>query len=180
VHHQPAPLVILTGASGSGKTTIARRFQRDYSSLCDVLFFDSIGVPSIETMQSDFGRPEAWQRAMTFRWIERIRHSLYAQKPVLFEGQMRIAFVHEAVVTQGISNVRFILVDCDDTTRAERLHINRAQPGLANPTMMNWARFLREEARQFGAEILDTSHQTIEQSVDLLKSCLFGKTGPQT
>lgn len=134
-------------------------------------------------MESEFGGPETWQRAMTLRWIERIKPSNRptpsAQKPVLFEGQMRIAFVHEALAAQGISNARIILVDCDDATRAARLHIDRAQPDLANPTMMNWARFLREEAHQFGAEILDTSHQTIEQCVKLLQSRLFDRTDRQ-
>jgi hypothetical protein len=174
------PLVILTGASGAGKTTIARRFLHEHPADCDVFFFDSIGVPSLETMESDFGGPEAWQRAMTLRWIEQIRPynrpTLSAQKPVLFEGQMRIAFVHEALAAQSVSNARIILIDCDDATRAARLHVACAQPDLANATMMNWARFLREEAHQLGAEILDTSHQTIEQCVNLLQSRLFDRT----
>jgi hypothetical protein len=177
------PLVILTGASGAGKTAIARRFLREHSADCDVFFFDSIGIPSLETMESDFGGPEAWQRAMTLRWIERIGQrigsTLSTPKRVLFEGQMRIAFIRDALAAQCVSRARVVLLDCDDATRAARLHLDRSQPDLASPTMMNWARFLREEAHQFGAEILDTSHQTIEQSVYLLKSCLFGKTDPQ-
>jgi hypothetical protein len=167
------PLVILTGASGAGKTTIARRFLDQYPSLCNVFFFDSIAVPSLKTMESEFGGPEVWQRAMTLRWIERIRPSLSTQKPALFEGQMRIAFIRDALSAHGIANARIILLDCDDASRATRLHLDRAQPDLANPTMMSWARYLRDEALRFGSEILDTSHQSLDQSVAIIRRCLF-------
>jgi len=39
--------VVLTGASGSGKTMIARCVQRHDSANHDVVFFDSAGVPPI-------------------------------------------------------------------------------------------------------------------------------------
>jgi GTPase SAR1 family protein len=168
-----APLVILTGASGAGKTTIARRFLHEHSADCDVLFFDSIGVPGLKTMQSEFGGAEAWQRTMTLRSLERIKPALSSGRPMLFEGQMRIAFIHDALAAQAISNARVILIDCDDATRTARLHLDRTQPDLANPTMMNWARYLRDEAHQFGAEILDTSHKSLEESVAILKRYLF-------
>ena len=39
-------LVVLTGASGSGKTTIAGAIKTGWPSLVEVLHFDQIGVPS--------------------------------------------------------------------------------------------------------------------------------------
>jgi ABC-type multidrug transport system ATPase subunit len=44
-------LVVLTGASGAGKTTLARAIKERYPDECDVLFFDSVGVPSPEEMK---------------------------------------------------------------------------------------------------------------------------------
>jgi hypothetical protein len=43
------PLVIMTGASGSGKTAIARAIEQDHHSIT-VFRFDTIGVPSAEVM----------------------------------------------------------------------------------------------------------------------------------
>jgi predicted kinase len=91
-----ASLVILTGASGSGKTTLSRAIQQTCPAHCDVLFFDSVGVPSAEAMRT-FGEGHqpggAWQRATTMQWIERMAPMLRAGTSVLFEGQMRIAFI---------------------------------------------------------------------------------------
>jgi hypothetical protein len=57
-------LVILTGASGSGKTAIAETIRLTRPDLAEVLHFDSIGVPSPEERRA-WGPDGAWQRAMT-------------------------------------------------------------------------------------------------------------------
>ncbi len=148
--------MVLTGASGSGKTTLARHIQGHYPDLCKVLFFDSIGVPPADVMTREYGSGSEWQRAMTLRWMEWIAALLFLYKPVLFEGQMRISFIEEALANCAIATARIILVDCDDAIRATRLIAEREQVELANPTTMNWARFLREEALASKSEILDT------------------------
>jgi hypothetical protein len=67
------PLVIMTGASGSGKTAIAKAIEVGQPSIL-VFRFDTIGVPSADVMAS-FGTAHqpggAWQRAMTLKWFER-------------------------------------------------------------------------------------------------------------
>src|SRR5215471_2397787 len=96
-----SPFVVLTGASGAGKTTIAHSVEKLGLPNCEVHFFDSIGVPSVEQRRSEYGpRHEpggAWQRAMTLQWVSRIRAVLERGTSVLLEGQMRIAFVKEAL-----------------------------------------------------------------------------------
>lgn len=59
-----------------------------------------------------------------------------------------------------------MLVHCDDATRTLRLRNERNQPDLANPDMMNWAKFLRGEAEAGGFELLDTSKISLEDSVE--------------
>ncbi|MDE1178555.1 MAG: zeta toxin family protein [Edaphobacter sp.] len=152
-------LLILTGASGAGKTTLAHAIEAASPS-CVVLFFDSIGVPSPEGMAaytSGYGNgPEGWQRSMTFEWMRRIAPVLESGQSVLFEGQMRIAFLDEAMAAAGIRHARIVLVDCDDQIRSTRLTQDRQQPELAHEGMMSWARYLRDEAKRSGHEILDT------------------------
>jgi dephospho-CoA kinase len=159
-------LIVLTGVSGSGKTTIARAFQVRYHDRADVLFFDSIGVPSPRQMAAEYGSGEEWQRAKTIDWMLRIAASAESHRCILFEGQIRLTFLFEAIAAAGISDHRIVLVDCDDATRTRRLVGERKQSDLANPTMLNWARFLRSEAERMNCEILDTSSTPIEACVE--------------
>jgi uridine kinase len=60
-------LVVLTGASGSGKTTLAKRIQERYPKECEVMFFDSVGVPSSEEMKKWGGQdPECVEHLLDY------------------------------------------------------------------------------------------------------------------
>ena len=167
-------LVIMTGASGSGKTAIAKTIEESHPSIA-VFRFDTIGVPAPEVMAT-FGTGHmpggAWQRAMTFQWLERIAPTLAAGRTVLFEGQMRIAFIREALAALKIENARVLCVECDDSTRTRRLTEDRLQPELANESMMGWSRYLHREAVQAGYPILDTTNVSLSESVTYVLSIL--------
>jgi dephospho-CoA kinase len=172
--------VIMTGASGSGKTAIATAIGEKHPSIT-VLRFDTIGVPSAEVMAT-FGHDHqpggAWQRAMTFKWLERIGPLLAEGRTVLFEGQMRIAFIREALTATRIENSYVLCVECDASTRIRRLTHDRLQPELANESMMGWSRYLHQEALQGGYEILDTTHLSLSDSVEYVLSLLRDHRGP--
>jgi RNase adaptor protein for sRNA GlmZ degradation len=156
-------LVVLTGASGSGKTTIAAAIEAAFSDVVDVYYFDRIGVPSLEPMIADHGSPEAWQRAMVFAWWQRLAVASASGRNILFEGQMRLSFLAEAAA--GSLGHTVLLVDCDDATRAKRLCVDRRQPELAGLETMTWADYLRREAASFGCDTVDTSRLSIGESV---------------
>jgi predicted ATPase len=153
-------LVVLTGASGSGKTTLARAIEARRGKQIEVRCFDSIGVPPAEL------RAEGWQRATTIQWMHQIASVLRSGRSVLFEGQTRFSFLKEAIAATSIVDYRLVLVDCDDATRARRLVTEREQPELATMMMMTWARFLRDEARRGGHEILDTSDTSLKLCIE--------------
>ena len=158
-------LVVLIGASGSGKTTIAHAIARRCAGSVDVFYFDRIGVPSAEQMIAEYGSGEGWQRAKTIEWMAKLRKLSKSGRKLLFEGQTRLSFLAEGAAAAGGLAYRPILLDCDDITRSKRLSLERKQPELANDTMMNWARYLRREAAERGCEILDTSVLSIRQCI---------------
>jgi thymidylate kinase len=156
-------LVVLTGASGAGKTAIAGAVAERFAEAVQVFRFDSIGVPSTDQMIAQYGSTEGWQRAKTLEWFEKLAAT---SGKILFEGQVRIAFLEEAARLVALPPPTIILVDCDDETRARRLTLQRGQPELANPTMFDWARYLRIEAASGGYPVLDTSNLSLEESVE--------------
>ena len=135
--------VVLIGASGSGKTTIARAIAERHAGDVEVFHFDQIGVPSANRMIAEFGSGEGWQRAKTIEWMAKLAPLSKSGRRLLFEGQTRLSFLAEGAEAAGIPAYRPILVDCDDETRSMRLRVERDQPELADETMMNWARYLR-------------------------------------
>ena len=103
---------------------------------------------------------------MTIEWMARISAMPELDRSVLFEGQMRLAFLREGLSSVGLAGARIILVDCDDITRAHRLIMKRGQPELADATMMRWAAYLRKEAQEANCEVLDTTSVSLKSSVD--------------
>jgi len=158
-------LVILTGASGSGKTAIADAVASRYAGLVDVYHFDHLGVPPLEQMLVQYGSGEAWQRATTFQWMARLA-AMPRGECTLFEGQMRLSFVIDAAAAARITDYALILVDCDDAIRKRRLTTDRSSPDLANASMMNWAKSLRDEAKQMRCRILDTGLSPLDVCVE--------------
>jgi hypothetical protein len=109
---------------------------------------------------------------MTLQWIERLAPIVKSGQCVLFEGQMRIAFIEEALAAQNLTNARILLVECSDAIRTSRLTHNRRQPELAHKSMSGWARYLHEEAIQTGCQILDTGTTPLDRGVELIASYL--------
>jgi hypothetical protein len=156
-------LIVLIGASGSGKTAIAEIVKSRYAGEFEVFHFDRIGVPPIERMIDEYGSGEAWQRAKTMEWMTKLAEVVWRGSRVLFEGQTRLSFLAEGAARTGGVRYAPILADCDDQTRILRLSVNRGQPELADANMMNWARWLRRDAFERGCEVLDTSALSLEE-----------------
>jgi shikimate kinase len=168
-------VVILFGASGSGKTTIDQAIDKLHHKEFDVFYFDQIGVPSAEHMIEKYGSVEGWQRAKTIEWLGELAAMITPGRSILFEGQTRLSYLIEAARAAGGFHYIPLLVDCDDRTRTSRLS-DRNQPELADENMMKWALYLRIEARNNSCEILDATNLSLEDSISHVVDLLRGKS----
>jgi adenylate kinase family enzyme len=116
--------VFLIGASGAGKTAVARELARRERWTESVFHFDQIGVPTPEVMERDFGGGERWQRWATSVWVRRLAER--KESCLLLEGQTRPTFVLDAMDRTEIEPL-FVLLECSPEERRRRLRA-RGQP----------------------------------------------------
>ncbi len=159
-------IIIMTGASGVGKTSVFEKIQSILPEQDFAFFrFDNIGVPSLEEMIEEFGSPSGWQEAKTYEWMERLVKEK-GKKTIIFEGQMNMDFIHGALAKNGFDNYQIVLLDCSEAEMKRRLIEDRNQPELANPDMSNWLRFLRDQASEKKIPIIDTTQRTVDQTAN--------------
>jgi len=169
------PLLVVTGASGAGKTSTVRLLEQRRPDII-FRFFDSIGIPPSAEMTAEYGSGEEWQRHKTLEWITRIKAGDLGRAPVIFDGQVRQAFVAEACTLAGVHDYRIVLFDCEHALREQRL-IARGHPELANDQMANWARYLREQALGRRDPIIDTTCLTLEGAANAMETLVHVKHG---
>jgi hypothetical protein len=63
-------ILVVTGASGSGKTAAVRALEARALSGVRCYYFDAVGVPPVE--QHGSGGPEGWQAVTTKEWLGRL------------------------------------------------------------------------------------------------------------
>jgi len=162
------PILVLTGASGVGKTTLLRALAARELPDVACYHFDSIGVPSTEEMTATFGSPEAWQVKMTNAWIARLAGNTTDSRIAVLEGQIRPSVVRDAFLRAGVRSGQIVLLDCEPVVREKRLRGSRQQPDLASADMAAWAAYLRGQADAMDLPILDTTSATPDVLVDRL------------
>jgi AAA domain-containing protein len=151
-------IVVVTGASGAGKTTVVTRLAERKLAGVTCAFFDSAGVPSPDEMPPD------WQEKTTSEWILRL-----ARAPVdvaVLDGQTRPTFALRAFAEVGVRGV-VVVFHCAREVRKARL-VARGQPELATDDMRAWAAYLCGQADALGFPVIDTSELDIEQATDAL------------
>lgn len=162
-------IYFVTGASGVGKTTLLELLASKYPKL-KVEHFDSIGIPSYEDMVRDYGSAEEFQRVISKKWIEKLTNK-YDDEVIFFEGQVNLDFIIDGFIAINFSNYSIILIDCSEVEMEKRL-IERGQPELVTENMFNWQRFLKNQAKKYKCNIVDST----KLSKDELLSCFVSLT----
>ena len=164
-------ILVVTGASGAGKTAAVHAIEARALTGVRCFYFDSIGVPSAEVMQRDFGGGDKWQAHATAEWLARLDALSADVRVAVLDGQTRPSVVFEAArASRG--DVHVVLLDCSAKTRSERLRGPRGQPELANGRMNKWAAYLRGQADALRLPVVDTTALTIDEVADRLAALI--------
>ncbi len=167
-------ILFITGASGAGKTYLVEKMEKVIShNRLGYFKFDTIGVPSFEEMERDFGSGEKWQESATHRWVERFTKDTFIPQVIIFEGQYNLDFAINACKKFGIKNYRIVVISVPDKVMTERLTRIRNQPELVNENMFNWSKFLRMQGEAKGSLILDTSAMATSEAINCLSEELL-------
>lgn len=146
-------ILVLTGASGAGKTTMLHAIAALETPgvacfRCDVIYQEL----SAE-VRSD---GEVAQDAILEHWVKHVLSEPVIELAVL-DTQIR---PHKAIALLrrlGIAWSQVVLVECERGEREARLCGPRGQPELANPQMECWAAYLRGQADALGLDSIVTS-----------------------
>jgi RNase adaptor protein for sRNA GlmZ degradation len=162
-------ILVVTGASGVGKTSAVRSLESRRRAEVRCFYFDEIGVPSIETMESEFGESERWQARATRQWISRLAIDDLRGYVSVLDGQTRPSFVRSAAARFPSVHFRIVLLDCDSVVRRARVG-ERGQPELATAQMDAWSAYLRGQADALELPVLDTTRLTIQEVTNALEA----------
>jgi hypothetical protein len=163
------PILVVTGASGVGKTSSVSALEARAHSGTACFYFDSIGVPTPEIIERDFGTGERWQADATNRWIARLVTEGSPATVNVLDGQTRPSFVRAALARASHLRSQIVLLDCDPEVRLARL-VSRGHGNLATPQMDTWAAYLRGQADALDLPVIDTSRLSTESVADALQA----------
>jgi hypothetical protein len=161
-------VLVVTGASGSGKTAAVQALDARGIPGIRCFFFDSIGVPTAEVMNRDYGGGEQWQAFATDEWLTRLGRLPAEVRVAVLDGQTRPSFVFGAAARAAPRAVHVVLLDCASPVRVARLLGPRQQPDLATAQMDIWAVYLRDLADALHLDVIDTTTANIAQTADRL------------
>jgi broad-specificity NMP kinase len=160
-------ILVVTGASGVGKTSAVRALEARGLPGVRCFYFDSIGVPAREEMRREHGDGERWQAWATQRWVHDLDQLEPAIRAAVLDGQTRPSYVAAAATTVSRS-VRTVLLDCERGKRERRLEEGGDQPELITAEMAAWAAYPRGQADAYSLQVVDTSRLAPQAVADRL------------
>jgi hypothetical protein len=158
-------VLVVTGASGAGKTTLVRALEAQERPGVGCFYFDTIGVPTPEVIAREYGGGEAWQAWALDQWVARLARNERRLALAMLDAQVRPSAARAALARHGVALGRVLLVDCGYAERNARLRGPRGRPELATADMDCFAAYMRGQADALDLPILDTTGRTPEAAL---------------
>jgi hypothetical protein len=165
VTRQTPAILVLTGASGAGKTTLTKGLESSSAAgvacfHCDVIYNSLPDEVRADGMLA--------QDAILSHWVTHVLTETGINVAVM-DTQIRPHRARAFLSRLGVTTSQIVLVECRQKERNERLRGPRAQAELANTQMESWAAYLRGQADALGLERIDTSDTALADSVARLR-----------
>lgn len=158
------PLFILTGASGTGKTTMIHELRR---LMPDYVIFDNVDIkPFLRSDQARTNKPQLHNI-----WLRVARSIADNGRRTIICGRMLPQDIEQCEDYSYFSQVYYLILHCDDRTRELRL---RARKGMtadkiqSNKSLAQWHIENANKSKP-PMPIIDTSKSTVTKGAEQIK-----------
>ena len=151
------PFLVVTGASGSGKTTIFHPLARELAGGAAVFDVDSLIDPF--AMQAD-GAALKWA-AIRAAWLSVAEGLASGGLPTVLLGPLAPSHFQHLPKGGWVSSMHFFLLDCSDLVRRQRLEARPPWRGGELEEQTRWGAWLRENI----SDGVDTSQAGVQETV---------------
>ena len=163
-------ILLVVGASGAGKTALVTALDALHLPGVGCYYFDTIGVPSMEEIETRFSGGEGFQAWALEQWLTRLVRNDDGVDVAVLDAQVRASAARPALARHGVARAAIVHVDCETAERNERLRGPRGQPELASARMDCWAAYLRGQADAMDLPIIDTTGGDVGRALDVLRT----------
>lgn len=162
------PLLVITGASGTGKTTVALRLP--------TVLTDCVIMESDILWQDVFNKPEEDFKTYRNLWLRVAKNIAQSDRPVVLIGSSTPGQFEKCAESRYFSKIHYLALVCNETELIKRL---KARPSWRNSgteeTVKNMVKFnqwLIENAAKTrpAVTLLDTCNQTVDETIADTKS----------
>jgi hypothetical protein len=168
------PLLIITGASGTGKSTVALKLVTDQSAV--------VCLDSDILWRDEFSKPDNDFRDYRNLWLRMAKNIAQNGRPVVLFGSATPGQFEQCAESRYFSGIHYLALVCDEGELTRRL---RARPVWRNSGseavlegMTKFNQWLIDNAAKSvpPMSLLDTSELSLDESVDATKKwfCSFG------
>jgi gluconate kinase len=161
------PLFVVTGASGSGKTTVTGPLARRLRGRCITFDVDWLLDPAGELSG---GQPIRWP-AFRDAWLAVAHGVAQSGMPTVLLGPFIPEHLDGLAARRWVGDIHFLVLDCPDDLRRERM---QARPSWRSRDLEEQAEFGRWLRRHI-AKAVDTSHGTPEDAAAAIAAWVTGR-----
>jgi hypothetical protein len=170
------PLLIVAGASGTGKTTICNRLLGQVKQ--------AVLLDSDILWRAEFNSPESNYRDYFETWLRVCKNIAQSGRPVaLFGAGMGVPRnLENCIERRYFPAIHYLALVCSDESLSERLQQRPAWRGSGEPAFLErqrefnqWFKTYDENGSQPPIEIIDTSRCSIQESTARVKTWIEEK-----